>query len=39
MLKNVTYSLQEQDLDLSDSELPTSRARADIIELRDAIAE
>lgn len=39
MLKNVSYSLQNQDLDLGDPALLASLARADIIAMRDAIAE
>lgn len=39
MLKNVAYSFQEQELDLGDPALLASLERAEIIAMRDAIAE
>lgn len=39
MLKNVSYSLEDQELDLGDPALLTSLARADIIAMRDAVIE
>ncbi|WP_193095467.1 hypothetical protein [Brevibacterium sp. FME17] len=39
MLKNVSYTLQEQELDLGDPALLTSLERGEIVAMRDAIAD
>ncbi|MDN5808374.1 MAG: hypothetical protein L0H46_08945 [Brevibacterium sp.] len=39
MLKNVSYSLEAQELDLGDPALLTSLARADLMAMRDATIE